>query len=86
MNFKIQLSHSKLISNLSYTQKVRKVGKQKFLYTKICSVVINYQKGGDCEFSRPLSGVLVINDNRLRTNSSSSDKIAGLNHKVQQSF
>jgi hypothetical protein len=34
----------------------------------MCSVVINYQKGGDCESSRPLSVVLVINDNCLWTN------------------
>jgi hypothetical protein len=31
----------------------------------MCSVVINYQKTGDCESSRPLSGVLVINNNHL---------------------
>jgi hypothetical protein len=37
---------------------------------KMCSVVINYQKGGDCESFRPLSDVLVINDNCLWTNSS----------------
>jgi hypothetical protein len=36
----------------------------------MCSVVINYQKGGDCESSRLLSGVLVINDNYLWTNNS----------------
>jgi hypothetical protein len=55
------------------------------LHKKICDVVINYQKGGDCESSRTLSGVLVINYNLLWTNSSLSDKIARLNHKVQQS-
>jgi hypothetical protein len=34
----------------------------------LCSVVINYQKGRNCEASRRLSDVLVINDNHLCTN------------------
>jgi hypothetical protein len=34
------------------------------------NVVINYQKGGDYESSRPLSDVLVINDNLMWTNNS----------------
>jgi hypothetical protein len=44
---------------------------------KMCRVVINYQKGGDCESSRPLSDVLVINDNYLWTNGSWRNKNAG---------
>jgi hypothetical protein len=40
----------------------------------MCSVVINYQKGGDCESSRPLSDVLVINDKCLWTNDSWRNK------------
>jgi hypothetical protein len=43
----------------------------------MCSVVINYQKGGDCELSRPLSDVLVINDSYLWTNGSWKNKNAG---------
>jgi hypothetical protein len=62
MNLKIKISHSKLISNLSYTQNVRKVGKQNLPFSKICDLVFNYQKRRDCESSRPLSGDLVIND------------------------
>jgi hypothetical protein len=46
----------------------------------MCSVVINYQKGGYCESSRPLSDLLVINDNCLWTNVSWRNKNAGLDH------
>jgi hypothetical protein len=40
------------------------------------SVVINYQKGEDCD-SRPHSDVLVINDNHLWTNNSWRNKNEG---------
>jgi hypothetical protein len=50
----------------------------------LCSVVINYQKGGDCESSRPLSDVLVINDNCLWTNGSWRNKNVGLDHIEQE--
>jgi hypothetical protein len=49
-------------------------------------VCINYQKGGDCESSRPLSGVLVINDNYSWTNNSWRNKNAGLDHREQKSL
>jgi hypothetical protein len=49
----------------------------------MCSVVINYQQG-DCESSRPLSDVLVINDNCLWTNGSWRNKNAGLDHIKQK--
>jgi hypothetical protein len=39
-----------------------------------------------CESSRPLSGVLVINDNCLWTNSSWRNKNAGLDHRKQESL
>jgi hypothetical protein len=42
----------------------------------MCRAVINYQKGGDCESPRPLSDVLVINDNHLWTNNSWRNKNA----------
>jgi hypothetical protein len=50
----------------------------------MCSVVINYQNGGDCESSRPLSDVLVINDNYLWTNGSWRNKNAGLDRIEQE--
>ena len=52
----------------------------------MCSVVINYQKGGDCESSRPLSDVLVINDNYLWTNSSQRNKNAGWTTENRKSW
>jgi hypothetical protein len=52
----------------------------------LCSVVINYQKGGDCESSRPLSDVLVINDNCLWTNGSWRNQNAGLDHIEPESW
>jgi hypothetical protein len=51
---------------------------------EICSVVINYQKGGDYESSRPLGDVLVINDNCLWANDSWRNKDAGLDHIEQE--
>jgi hypothetical protein len=83
MNLKIKIRHSKFSSNISYTQNVRKVGKQNLFFSKICNVVINYKKGGDCESYRPLSGVLVINDNKLWTNNSWRNKNAGMDHRIQ---
>jgi hypothetical protein len=59
-------------------------GKTKLLLNILCSVVINYQKGGDYESSRPLSDVLVINDNCLWTNDSWRNKNAGLDHIEQE--
>jgi hypothetical protein len=52
----------------------------------MCSVVINYQKGGDCESSRPLSDVLVINDNYLWTNGSWRNKNAGCTTENRKSW
>jgi hypothetical protein len=40
----------------------------------------------DCESSRPLSGVLVINDNCLWTNNSWRNKNAGFDHGKQESL
>jgi hypothetical protein len=39
-----------------------------------------------CESSRPLSGILVINDNYLWTNNSWRNKNAGLDHREQESL
>jgi hypothetical protein len=50
--------------------------KSKGSFDELCSVVINYQKGGDYESSRPLSDVLLINDNHMWTNSSWRNKNA----------
>jgi hypothetical protein len=75
----------KLISKILLIPKVwGRFGKTKLLLDIMCSVVINYQKGGDCESSRPLSDVLVINDNYLWTNGSWRNKNARLDHIGQE--
>jgi hypothetical protein len=42
-----------------------------------CVVLSSITKKGDCESSRPLSGVLVNNDNHLWTNNSWTNKNVG---------
>jgi hypothetical protein len=56
-------------------------------YTGPCSefdVDVLIVAHGGCESSRPLSDVLVINDNCLWTNGSWRNKNAGLNHIEQE--
>ena len=81
----IKISPTKLISKIHLIPKVwGRFGKTKLLFNILCSVVINYQKGGDCESSRPLGDVLVINDNCLWANDSWRNKNAGLDHIEQE--
>jgi hypothetical protein len=49
-------------------------------------VLSSITKRGGCESCRPLSGVLVINDNYLWTNNSWRNKNVGLDHREQESL